>query len=228
MEVLRQGGMLLDVPRLKSLPVLDGRLDEPVWQQAARADSLYKFLWGNNYAAPPASVQSKFYIGYTATAFYIGFYGHDDHPDSLVATITELDPTKDSNLDRDRDSIWRDDIIELMFDANCDRQSFAHFAVNSLGVRADEWLKMRSNQPYSEEERWGWAGDVEIGAHVGADFWSVEFKANFGQEQFPLPEPGTVWGFNLVRNFRGEQYFQWVRTYGSGLQPDQFGMLHFQ
>jgi hypothetical protein len=31
-----------------------------------------------------------------------------------------------------------------------------------------------------------------------------------------------------VRVFRGQQYNQWVRTYGSGLQPDQFGMLVFE
>ena len=44
----------------------------------------------------------------------------------------------------------------------------------------------------------------------------------------PKPEPGTIWGFNLVRNYRGEQFNQWVRTYGSGPLPDQFGMLVFK
>jgi len=230
MAVLRRHGMLLDVPRVKAVPVIDGRLDETAWQQAARADSLFKFFWSGNFAAPPAEVQSTFYVGYTPAALYIGFRGHDDHPDSLVTKVTESDPTRDGDLAAPRgprNQIWSDDCIELFFDANLDHRTYAHFGINSLGVYADEWQSGRPGQ-YSDEERWGWSGDVEVAAHVGEDFWSLEFRLNFGQEQFPPPGPGTIWGFNLVRNFRGQQYCQWVRTYGSGLQPDDFGMLVFQ
>lgn len=230
MEVLRLYGMLLDVPRLRQVPEIDGRLDEAVWQQAARADSSFRFFWGDNFATPPAEVQSTFYVGYTAEALYIGFRAHDDHPDSLVAKITESDPARDGDLAHGRgtrNAIWSDDCIELFFDANLDHKSYAHFGVNSLGVWEDEWSSGSREGPYNPEERWGWSGDIRVAAHVGDDFWSLEFRLNFGQEQLPAPQPGAVWGFNLVRNFRGEQYNQWVRTYGSGLQPDQFGMLVF-
>ena len=60
-EWLRRNGMLLDVPRLANAPTIDGRLDEAVWQRAARADSLFRLFVGNNYAAPPAEVKSRFY-----------------------------------------------------------------------------------------------------------------------------------------------------------------------
>jgi len=230
MEVLRQFGMLLDVPRLQREPEIDGRLDEAVWQRAARADSTYRFFWGDNYACPPAQVQSTFYVGYTAEALYLGFRGHDDHPDSLVAKITESDPTRDGDLSLDtgaENQVWSDDCIELFFDANLDHRSYAHFGINSLGVWADEWSDRSRDRPYDPQERWGWAGDARIAAHVGEDFWSLEFRLNFGQEELPAPVPGTIWGFNLVRNYRGEQYNQWVRTYGGGLRPDHFGMLVF-
>lgn len=232
-EELRRGGMLLDVPRLPQAPKIDGRLDEPVWEQAARADSLFKLFLGSNYAAPPAQVRSTFYVGYMPKALYIGFRGHDDHPDSLVAKVTESDPRRDGDLvtgvGNVRESIWSDDIIELMFDANLDHASFVHFGINSLGVWNDEWSARQGGMGrYDPEARWGFAGDVEIAAHVGENYWSVEFQLNFGQEQFPAPKPGTIWGFNLVRNFRGEQYLQWVRTYGNGLQPDDFGLLVFR
>ena len=234
-QVLRRHGMLLDVPRLGSPPPeIDGRLDEAFWQRAARADSTYKFIWGANFAAVPAEVQSTFYVAYTGEALFIGFRGHDDHPDSLVAKITASDPTRDGALATDRgtttqEHIWSDDCIELFFDANLDHKSYVHFGINSLGVWEDEWMNAGArDQPYSPEERWGWSGDVDIAAHVGEDYWSLEFRLNFGQEQVPAPEPGTIWGFNLVRVFRGQQYNQWVRTYGSGLQPDNFGMLVFE
>ena len=231
MELLRRHGMLLDVPLLKQVPEIDGLLAEVAWQQAARADSLYMFFWGGNFAAPPAKVQSTFYVGYTPEALYIGFHGHDDHPDSLVAKITESDPTQDGDLARERgprNQVWSDDCIELFFDANLDHRSYVHFGINSLGVWEDEFSSGSRDRPYSPEERWGWSGHADIAAHVGEDFWSLEFKLNFGQEQLPRPEPGAIWGFNLVRVFRGEQYNQWVRTYGSGLQPDQFGLLVFE
>lgn len=222
MEWLRRHGMLLDVPRLKSAPTVDGRLDEAVWQRAARADSLFRLFWGNN-AAPPAEVKSTFYLGYTEEALYLGFHGHDDHPDSLVAKVGPGDSGSLSENIRIAQSIWSDDLIELFFDANFDHRSFGQVGINSRGAHEGQWYKAERRGPAES-----WPLEVEVAAHVGADFWSVEFKAPFDRELLPRPEPDALWGFNLVRNFRGEQYNQWVRTYGGGLQPDQFGMLHFQ
>ena len=173
---------------------------------------------------------AHFRVGYTRETLYIGFRGHDDHPDSLVAKVTASDPTRDGDLDQGvgvSKQIWSDDCIELFFDANFDHKSYVHFGINSLGVHVDEWQTRRRGE-YDPEARWGWAGDVEVAAHVGEDFWVVEFALNFGQEEVPPPAPGTIWGFNMVRNYRGQQYNQWVRTYGSGLQPDDFGLLVFQ
>ncbi|HJP31842.1 MAG TPA: HEAT repeat domain-containing protein [Candidatus Latescibacteria bacterium] len=185
-DVLRRNGMLLDVPRLSQTPKIDGRLSDAVWEQAARADSTYKFFWGENFAATRSEVQSSFRVGYTAEALFIGFVGYDDHPDSLVTKVTEIDNTQDGDLrssgvSQASDQIWSDDCIELFFDANLDHSSYAHFGINSLGVREDEWMPAdRRNRPYDPQARWGWAGDVEIAAHVDEDFWSVEFRFNFG------------------------------------------------
>jgi len=222
MEWLRKNGMLLEVPRLKSAPKVDGRLDEPVWQRAARADSLFRLFWDNN-AAPPAEVKSTIYLGYTEEALYLGFHGHDDHPDSLVAKVGPGDSGSLSENIRIAQSIWSDDLIELFFDANFDHRSFGQVGINSRGAHEGRWYRAERRGPAES-----WPLEVEVAAHVGADFWSVEFKAPFDRELLPRPESDALWGFNLVRNFRGEQYNQWVRTYGGGLQPDQFGMLHFQ
>lgn len=221
--LLRQHRLLLEVPRLRGTPKIDGRLDEELWQQAARVDTLYQFFLGENFAAPPAQVQSTFYIGYTPEALYVGFYGHDDHPDSLVAKILPGD--EELAVGGIQNQIWSDDCIELMFDARLDHRTFVQFGINSRGARADAW---NADQPYGAGEGLKWAGDAELAAQVGADFWSVEFKLRFGQPQLPPPRSGTLWGANLIRNYRGQQYLQWVRTYGNGLQPDQFGLLRFE
>lgn len=229
-EWMRQHRFLLEVPRLKATPTIDGRLDEPIWQQAARVDTLYQLFVGDSYAAPAAEVTSTFYLGYTPQALFIGFRGHDDHPDSLVAKVTRLDPRDDGGGQGNISSqIWSDDEIELMLDADFDRQGFVQFGINSKGARADVWNPPRSiNMPITSDMMFGWAGDASLAAFVGSDFWSVEMKLNFGQKELPAPRSGTIWGANLVRNFRGEQYLQWVRTSPNGMAPDQFGLLRFQ
>jgi hypothetical protein len=225
-DLLREHGLLLDVPRFPRAPHVDGRLDDEVWASAVRADSLYKFFWDSPAWAPPEGIVTHFLVGYTLDALYIGFHGHDDDPDSLVAKVTELDPTRDqSQGSGNLASVWSDDCIELMLDTDLDRQSFVHLGINSLGVRADEFFSRRPGADFSE--RWTFAADVGIATHVGSDFWSLEIALRFDRPHVPRPEPGDVWGFNLVRNYRGQQYLQWVRTYGSGLQPRDFGFLRF-
>jgi hypothetical protein len=143
--------------------------------------------------------------------------------------VTHLDPRHDGSPGGANTTIWSDDCIELMLDAAFDRQGFVHFGINSKGARADQWHPPRTiNMPITPEMIYGWAGDATLAAFVGPDFWSVEMKLNFGQKELPAPGPGTLWGANLVRNFRGEQYLQWVRTSPNGMAPDQFGLLRFQ
>ncbi|MEE2659786.1 MAG: hypothetical protein VX733_14855 [Candidatus Latescibacterota bacterium] len=61
-----------------------------------------------------------------------------------------------------------------------------------------------------------WHTDEEVAAHLGVDFWSVDYRIGFNDGEFPPPTKGTVWGFNMVRVYRGQEYAQWVRTYDSG------------
>ena len=75
----------------------------------------------------------------------------------------------------------------------------------------------------------GWDAYGEAAVHVGADFWSVEYRLPVATDDFPRPRPGAIWGFNFVRVFRGSEYSQWVRTYGGNAhQPDDFGLLVFR
>ena len=83
---------------------------------------------------------------------------------------------------------------------------------------------MRSREQWEDEE---WSAGAPLATHVGADYWSVEYRVPFNDERFPRPRPGSVWGFNMVRVFRGEEYSQWVRTYRGGHSPDDFGVLFF-
>ena len=215
LERLRRHGMLLDVPRLPSAPRIDGRLDEPLWAAAARADSFYQFSNQHN-AAMASDLRTQLLAGYTSEALFIGFRGFDAHPDSIVAG----DHAHDGEL-------WWDDMVELFIDADLDRMNYVHSGVNARGVVSDRYLQ-KSDRRITDEER-AWEADGEAAAHVGDDSWSLEYRLDFGQPQLPRPKPGVVWGFNFSRTFRGREYAQWVRTFGiSAHNPDDFGALLFR
>ena len=225
LKLLRQYGMLLDVPRLDAEPELDGELSDAVWSRAARVDSFFQLSMRHN-AAPRSPRRTELYVAYTSEALLLGFYGHDDHPDSLVAKIK---PGDDADVGNIQGTIWTDDIIELFIDADFDHKTYAHTGINTLGVTDENWIKgdrrqMRSREEWEDE---GWSAGARLATHIGADYWSVEYRLPFDDERFPRPRPGTVWGFNMVRVFRGEEYSQWVRTYRGGHSPDDFGVLFF-
>lgn len=223
-DLLGDHGLLLDVPRFDKPPVLDGKLDDDIWTHAARADTLYQFFWESPAWLVPDHVVTSFYVARTEQSLYVGFHGHDAHVDSLVTKVTApLDPHDD---EQGNDQFWSDDLIELMLDTDLDRVSFAHLGINAAGMHADAYNVNGPDNPYGERSRY--AADVDIHAFVGADFWSLEIALPFGQPHMPAPKPDQVWGFNFVRNFRGQQYLQWVRTYGNGLQPQNFGFLRFR
>jgi hypothetical protein len=209
-HLLRQHGMLLDVSRLQGGPQVDGRLEEGVWQTAARADSFFQHSM-EHYAAVPSDVRTEIYLGYTSQALYVGFIGHDAHPESLVV--------KTHHPDQD---IWYEDAVELFIDPHFDHRDYVHIGINSLGVTSDHSISTaRGRESF-------WNADAEVAAYVGEDFWSLEYRLDFGQREVPQPSSGDLWGFNFVRVFRGVEYSQWVRTYEGGHRLDEFGLLVFR
>ena len=236
LDSLRAYGLLIDVPMLPSAPSLDGRLDDPVWRQAVRADRAVQFAFTHT-AAAPAEHASHFYIGRTATSLWIGFYGEDDSPGDLVTNIT---PDEEEQADAYEGgpvgdlSIWKDDIIELFINTNFDHSSYAHIGINSLGVRVDEWINRSQQEVFSSggnPQDWNddrWRAQDALATHVGEDHWTIEYRIDFDEAHIPTPTPGTIWGFNLIRVYRGEEYNQWVRTYSGGHSPDDFGALLFR
>lgn len=241
LQKLRVAGMLLDVPRLSRAPVIDGRIDDDSWREAARADSFYQFSFSHP-AALPTQNPTTMWVGYTDRDLFIAFRGHEDHPDSLVANFTADMAASADTYDGGQlqgTTIWKDDMVELFLDADFDHSDYAHMGINSQGVRVDEWIKgsqreiLQRGGAISDWNDAAWRADDAVGVQVGDDSWSIEYQLNFAADpalrsEFPRPGPGTVWGFNLVRVFRGEEYSQWLRTYSGGHSPDDFGVLRFQ
>lgn len=210
LQRLREHGMLLDVPRLTSAPVIDGRVDEVSWQAAIRADAFYQFV-SSHQAAVPSEVDTELYLGHDDERFYLGFVGFDEETAKLVRSSTGEDMV-----------IWQEDVIEVFLDANLDHRSYIHLGVNPDGMKSDAW-----HEGGLESRDIDWDADIQWSSHVGEDRWSVEIALRFANPELPAPQPGTLWGFNFVRTYRGAEFSQWVRTYGNAHAPDDFGLLRF-
>lgn len=211
LEMLSKHGMLIHVPVFTNPPEIDGYLDDSIWQSAAQVDSF--FIYSSlHFAAIPSKQRTEILIGYDTAALYIGFRGHDAHPDSLVVKTHEQDG-----------EIWYEDILELFIDPHFDHRSYIHLGINSLGTFTDAALDRSA-----DKKGITWNSDVIIGAQVDATYWSLELAIPFGTNTFPQPQSTDHWGINFVRVFRGAEYSQWVRTYSGGHSPDDFGLLIFQ
>ncbi len=119
--------------RFGQAPVIDGRLDEAVWQQAAVIKDFLQIQPGDNIApSKPAEVL----LGYDAKVLYIGFRAPDE-PGKVRATVAK------------RDQIWDDDNVGIFLDTfNDQRRAYALF-FNPLGVQADGIFSEGGGEDYS-------------------------------------------------------------------------------
>jgi hypothetical protein len=103
-------------------PVLDGRLDDPVWQQAASATDFVTFIPEFGRKQPEKTVA---YLAYDAHHLYFAFRCLDDQPDRIKAPLTRWDDVAGS------------DFICINLDTFNDQQSLYAFYVTPAGVQGD-------------------------------------------------------------------------------------------
>src|SRR5689334_12439345 len=118
----RMKQLAVALPRLDASPAIDGKLDEPVWQQAARLEgfSQYRPVDGR-----PADDSTAVLVWYSADAIYFGVRAYESHGSVVRATLA------------DRDNIDADDKISILLDTYDDHRRAFLFAVNPLGVQED-------------------------------------------------------------------------------------------
>src|SRR5690349_24783509 len=112
----------LAVPRIAAADVaVDGRLDEPVWSEAAVLRGFSQYLPNDNR---PADDSTTVLVWYSPTAMYFGIRAYQDSA-RVRATLA------------DRDKISGDDYVQILLDTYHDRQQALVFGVNPLGVQGD-------------------------------------------------------------------------------------------
>jgi hypothetical protein len=117
----RGGNIDVAVPRLEATVEIDGRLDEPVWADAAKLTDFSQYAPNDN---APAEEQTEILTWYSPTAIYFGIRAFAP-AGTVRATLA------------DRDHLDTEDQIQIYLGTfNDGRQAFM-FAVNPFGVQAD-------------------------------------------------------------------------------------------
>lgn len=109
------------VPAHDTTAVIDGSLDEPVWQAAARLTGFSSYL---PFDGRPAPDSTEVLVWYSPSAIWFGIRAFEAHG-PVHATLAA------------RDRIDSDDYVQLLIDPFNDRRRAFIFGVNPLGVQAD-------------------------------------------------------------------------------------------
>ena len=139
----------------KNLITLDGRMDEPVWNEVKEYTDFRK---KKNAGGGLASVQTSFKIIPCEDRIYIGVKCME--PD--MAYVTRVNPSL---------AMWTGDDIEIFLSPNCNYYDFYQFAVTVDGRSATQFYSEAGNikpDPYHP--------DWQFVTYMGEDFWSVEVE----------------------------------------------------
>src|SRR5262252_8846076 len=166
------------MPRFEKPPVIDGKLDDEVWKNAAVLGDFIQVQPGDNIAP---SKRTEVLLGYDAKFLYIAFHCYDE-PDKVRATIAK------------RDNIFNDDYVGILFDTFNDKRKAYEFDFNPLGVQADgTWTD--NGEDFNPDIV------MESKGSVTSDGWVVEVAIPFKSLRY-VAGKDKPWGAHFWRRIK--------------------------
>ena len=145
---------------MEEAPAIDGRLDDPVWQNVT---GVSKFYQREPVEGEAATERTSVYILYDQTHLYIGVELLDSDPLRIRAS----DLQRDSPLDND-------DSFTVAIDSFHDHRNAFVFRLNPLGTRFDAVIRGEAhNFDRAWDEQW------TAGAVRADQGWSAEYSIPF-------------------------------------------------
>jgi hypothetical protein len=175
--------------RVQQPPEIDGRLDENVWRAAAHVTS---FVQRRPLDGAPASEQTDVFIAYDSERLYFGVHAH--YSEAALVRANRVD----------RDQIWNDDRVSVIFDPFRDQQRAYRFAVNGYGVQGDALIGSGSATTGPGDTSWNVL--FTAAGVLTADGWTAEFAVPFKSLRYPARGAGEAhrWGLQIERDIEGK------------------------
>jgi Domain of unknown function (DUF5916)/Carbohydrate family 9 binding domain-like len=177
------------VPKFAASPVIDGKLDDEIWKQAAVLKDLIQTGPADHVKA---SKPTEVYIGYDATHLYVAFKCWDER-DKIRSSVVQ------------RDGVFGDDHVQFWLDTYNDQRRAYNFAFNPLGIQMDGIQTEGQGTDYNVDVLFESKGVVEDWG------WSVEVKVPFKSLRYSAGK-GKFWGFNASRTISrlNNEFNSWV------------------
>ncbi len=187
--------------------VVDGRLDEPVWQQAEVGSG---FRQREPREGAPASERTEFSIAYTQSTLYVALRAFDREPERIIAKEMERDA-----------ELASDDSFVLVFDTFLDGRNAFAFATNPNGARHDALITDEGRDVNTE-----WDGVWTVRARRTTEGWTAEIAIPFATLRF---DPALDrWGLNVQRLIRRKsEEVNWAYLPRSALPITTSGVSHY-
>src|SRR5688572_3421131 len=182
--------------RVLKPPTIDGRLDDPSWVNAAR---ITEFVQRRPLDGTPATEQTDVFIAYDSERLYFGIHAY--YSESSIVRANRVD----------RDQIWNDDRVSVIFDPFRDQQRGYRFAINAYGVQGDALVASGGAGAAAAASASG-PGDLSwnvLFASAGvltSDGWTAEFAVPFKSLRYPARGAGEAhrWGLQIERDIEGK------------------------
>jgi len=167
------------IPKFDKPPVIDGKLDEEVWQKAVVLKDFYQIQPGDN---TPPSKPTEVLLGFDPKFLYIAFKATDE-PDKIRATIAK------------RDNIWQDDYVGVMLDTFNDKRKAFEVFFNPHGIQGDGILTEGRGEDMSVDllmDSKGIVHETGYDVEIAIPFKSLRFEAG----------KGKLWGVHFFRRIK--------------------------
>jgi hypothetical protein len=190
--------------RVTHAPVLDGKLDDAVWQLAAPSSGFRQKV-PNDGAVPsdPTTVR----VLYDDDAIYVGFDCPQQHT-PVTARLTR------------RDRVVEADSVSIDLGTSGDHKSAFEFSVNASGTLTDT---VRFNDTDSSSD---WDENWDARTHVTATGWTAEFRIPLHVLRFPAL-PVQLWDLQASRYISLRQETDYWQYYPRSLggEVSHYGRL---
>ena len=235
----------LVVGRTGQAPLIDGILEDSVWETAAHVT---RFIQIAPIEGAPGTEPTEVWLSYDSDHLYVALYAHYRDPGIIFANRA------------DRDDIRGDDRMSVLFDPFLDQQRAYQFEVNGYGVQADSIVNAdgstggsssRSPRPRSggsggggsrgggsglgDSGQFGIRGDdswdalFETRGRLVEDGWTAEMAIPFKSLRYPATDADDRhrWGLQITRVIRGKSEAQSWSPVSRGVagQLTQFGRI---
>ncbi len=185
-------------------PVLDGVLDDAIWQNATLISDMHQF---NPVDQGVPTEQSEFYIAYNERYFYLGARLSDSSPDGIISR--QLVQGGQFN---------GDDFFEFILDTFGNGRTGYLFQVNPNGIRR-EGVFENPNQINDD-----WTGIWQVESRIDENGWTAEVAIPFNTLNFN-PDSGE-WGFTVARNIaRKRENVAWS-SFNRNISPTTTGVIY--